>query len=57
METKILTNRTRGAANKQATNHLIEETLKQGQQALLDKKLEELTTRYERNEIQVSSKK
>lgn len=54
----ILPTRTRGAAAKpSASKAVLEETLKKGQDELLDEKLEELKGRYERDEIQVNSKK
>lgn len=54
----ILSTRTRGAAAKPSASKAAgEESLKKGQDALLDEKLEELKGRYERDEIQVNSKK
>ena len=46
----ILNTRTRGA-NKVNENKQLDETLKKGQNALLDQKLEELKKRYENGEI------
>ena len=54
----ILPTRTRGAASRPAAGKAaLEESLKKGQDALLDEKVEELKGRYARGEIQVNSKK
>ena len=46
----ILKTRTRGS-NKVNENKQLDESLKKGQNALLDQKLEELTKRFENGEI------